>query len=100
MQQDTKIQKQSDFDDFIKNGSFVGFGGTDFRPAFDYIDGMVENEEFTDLKGVIYFTDGYGIYPEKAPEYECIFAFLNEDEHRGQTPWWAIPVVLDEEQLS
>ena len=78
----------------------MGFGGTDFRPAFDYIDGMVENEEFTDLKGVIYFTDGYGIYPEKAPEYECIFAFLNEDEHRGQTPWWVIPVVLDEEQLS
>ena len=100
VQSDTKIQKQSDFDDFIKNGSFVGFGGTDFRPAFDYIDGMVENEEFTDLKGVIYFTDGYGIYPEKAPEYECIFAFLNEDEHRGQTPWWVIPVVLDEEQLS
>ena len=99
VQSDTKIQKQSDFDDFIKNGSFVGFGGTDFRPAFDYIDELVENEEFTDLKGVIYFTDGYGIYPEKAPEYECIFAFLNEDEHRMEVPWWAIPVVISDEQL-
>jgi predicted metal-dependent peptidase len=100
VQSDTRIAIQSDFDEFIKNGSFVGFGGTDFRPAFSYIDDLIEKEEFTDLKGVIYFTDGYGIYPEKAPEYDCIFAFLNEDEHRMEAPWWAIPVVLDEEQLA
>lgn len=32
----------------------VGFGGTDYRPAFDYIDKMDEEP-----RAVIYFTDGY-----------------------------------------
>jgi len=27
--------------------------------------------------------DGYGIYPERPPQYQVIFAFLEEDENRG-----------------
>ena len=40
-------------------------------------------------------TDGYGIYPEKNPGYDVIFAFLEEDEHRAPVPPWALKVVLD-----
>ena len=28
---------------------------------------LIENKEFTNLKGLIYFTDGCGLYPEKQP---------------------------------
>ena len=96
---DTKITCQEDFDLFIQKGQLTGFGSTDFRPAFSYVDRMIEEEEFENLKGLIYFTDGYGIYPERMPGYEVIFAFLNEDDQQPPIPPWAIRVVLEEEQL-
>ena len=38
-------------------------------------------------------------YPERMPAYDVIFAFLNEDERRPAVPHWALPVVLEEEEL-
>lgn len=99
VQSDKIIKNEDDFRDFLKNGRLSGFGGTDFRPAFTYVEQLIGEGEFENLKGMIYFTDGYGIYPEKAPEYDCMFAFLGEDDRRPKLPWWAIPVVLDEEQM-
>lgn len=99
VQSDTKITCDEDFEEFLKNGKLRGFGGTDFRPAFDYVDSLCEKGEFDNLKGLIYFTDGFGIYPERMPEYNSIFVFLDEDNTRPQVPVWAIKVVLEPEQL-
>lgn len=96
VQQDAKITNDEEFDAFVKNGRLQGFGGTDFRPAFEYVDRLREQGEFENLKGLIYFTDGYGIYPERMPDYDVIFAFLEEDENRAPVPAWALKVVLDE----
>lgn len=96
---DTKISTQEDFERFIKEGKLTGFGSTDFRPAFSYVDRLLLEGEFENLKGLIYFTDGYGIYPERMPEYDVIFAFLEDDDNQPQIPSWAIRVVLEEEQL-
>lgn len=97
VQQDTKITSDEDFDTFMKYGKLRGFGGTDFRPVFEYVNQLKERGEFENLKGVIYFTDGYGIYPEQMPPYDVIFAFLEEDEHRRPVPPWSMKVILDEE---
>lgn len=35
-------------------------GGTDFRPAFAYVEQLMRARKFTKLRGLIYFTDGYG----------------------------------------
>lgn len=96
---DTKITCQEDFEAFMKNGRLTGFGGTDFRPAFSYVDTLLEEGEFENFKGLIYFTDGYGIYPERMPSYDSMFVFLQEDERIPSVPPWAIKVVLDEEDL-
>jgi len=96
---DTKIGSQEEFDVFIREGKLTGFGSTDFRPAFAYVEKMLGEGEFENLKGLIYFTDGYGIYPEQMPGYDVIFAFLKEDENQPQIPPWAIRVVLEQEQL-
>nr|WP_304955225.1 ATP-binding protein [uncultured Acetatifactor sp.] len=45
-----------------------------------------ERREFQNLKGLIYFTDGYGICPGRPPAYQVIFAFLEEDENRAPVP--------------
>lgn len=96
---DTKITCDEDFNAFLKEGKLTGFGATDFRPVFSYVNELVEKGEFENLKGLIYFTDGYGLYPEKMPDYDVIFAFLNEDEGRPAVPVWAIRAVIEEEEL-
>lgn len=97
IQSDIKLENDADFNEFIANGEIKGFGSTDFRPVFDYVEELMDRGEFENLKGLIYFTDGYGIYPERMPDYDVIFAFLNEDENRQPVPGWAIKVVMEDE---
>lgn len=99
VQSDTKITCDEDFESFVRKGRLSGFGTTDFRPVFDYVEQLREQGEFTGLKGLIYFTDGYGIYPERMPDYKVIFAFLDEDENRGPVPPWSMKVILESEAL-
>ncbi len=99
VRQDTKITGREDFDDFLAHGKLTGFGSTDFRPVFDYVEKLREKQEFDNLKGLLYFTDGYGIYPERMPDYDVAFVFLHEDENAPKVPPWAIRIVLDEEAL-
>jgi predicted metal-dependent peptidase len=51
----------------------VGFGGTDFRPAFDY----VEREQINPC-GLIYLTDGYGYFPDDPPSYPVLWAITSQ----------------------
>lgn len=99
VQSDTKITNDEDFDTFMQYGKLTGFGATDFRPVFDYIEKLQLQGEFENLKGLIYFTDGYGIYPRKMPGYDVIFAFLDEDENRAPVPPWSMKVVLEGDSL-
>ena len=99
VRQDTKITRREEFDDFLAHGKLTGFGSTDFRPVFAYVENLQEKQEFDKLKGLLYFTDGYGIYPERMPDYDVAFVFLQEDENAPKTPPWAIKIVLDEEEL-
>jgi predicted metal-dependent peptidase len=53
----------------------------------------------SDLKGMIYFTDGLGTFPEKAPDYETAFVFLQGDyekKHKPEVPPWAVRIMLEE----
>lgn len=96
---DIKITCIEELDAFLSTGKLYGYGGTDYRPAFKYIDDLIEKREFNDLKGIIYFTDGYGIYPEVPPEYESMFVFVRRDVAVNDVPWWAIKVELWEEDI-
>lgn len=99
VQSDTRIREEADFEAFLQYGKLKGFGATDFRPVFEYVERLKEQGEFENLKGLIYFTDGYGIYPERMPDYDVIFAFLDEDEHRAPVPPWSIKVILESDEL-
>lgn len=97
IQDDTRLTCQEDLEAFLREGKLTGFGATDFRPVFEYVEKLREQGEFENLKGLIYFTDGYGIYPERMPDYQVIFAFLEEDENRAPVPAWSMKVVLEAE---
>ena len=99
VRKDTKITSVRDLDgDF---GEFVvrGFGGTDFRPVFKYVDELVKQREFTNLKGMIYLTDGIGVYPEEPPDYDCAFVFVNEGCDERKVPPWAMKVLMTEDEI-
>lgn len=99
VQSDTTITDLRDVDKLMKGFVVRGFGGTDFRPAFDHVEGLRKMGKLDDLKGIIYFTDGLGQFPEKAPDYDVAFVFLDEGELLPPVPPWAIRVLLNEEEL-
>ena len=53
---------------------------------------------FEHLRGMIYFTDGRGIYPAKRPVYETAFVFMEEEYEDVDVPPWAIKIILEEGQ--
>lgn len=100
IQEDTKITKIEEFHDYIRTMKLKGFGGTDFRPVFTYVDNLIKHREFENLKGLIYFTDGYGYFPDKKPTYDTAFIFLDDDYIEiPKVPAWAIKLVLTSEEL-
>ena len=77
-----------------------GGGGTDFRPAFEYVNQLCAEKKFSNLRGLLYFTDGMGTYPARRPAYDTAFLFLGEKFDDTNVPPWAMKVVLDEDEFS
>ena len=99
VQTDLKITCIEDLQRQMQTFQVYGFGGTDFRPVFEYVDKLVAAKEFQNLRGLIYFTDGMGVYPEKPPVYETAFVFIDNGFEIGRVPPWAMKVVLDEDRI-
>lgn len=99
IQEDRKITCQEDFDEYLKTMQIRGLGGTDFRPVFAYVERLRKNKEFTNLKGLIYFTDGYGAFPVKKPDYDAAFVFVEDDYNNPDVPAWAIKLVLQKDEI-
>ena len=97
VQSDTRIADIAEVDKLMENFVIRGFGGTDFRPVFDYVETLRERSELTEMKGLIYFTDGLGNFPEKPPDYDTAFVFMEgEGRDLPPVPPWAMKVVIDE----
>ena len=98
VQSDTIIHNEEDIRKLLQNFSLIGGGGTDFRPAFAYVDQLLSEGAFHHLKGLLYFTDGKGIYPAKRPPYETAFVFIGDNEEQ-QVPPWAMKINLNQEDF-
>ena len=104
IQEDVKITTQQEFDVYLKQMQLHGLGGTDFRPVFAYVNHLVDKKEFDNLKGLIYFTDGYGSFPQKTPPYDTAFVFVEDEQNPStsnnyEVPSWAMKLVLRKEEL-
>ena len=76
---DAEVQKVEHFDevntlDPNRTWKTYGGGGTSFTPVFDYVDAHSE----LDPNLLIYFTDGYGDSPRKAPRYPVMWLVTND----------------------
>lgn len=108
IQEHVKITCQEEFDDYLSTMMIRGLGDTNFVPVFETVDQMIDAGEFVNLKGLIYFTDGYGLFPRKKPDYETAFVFVDSNITNGvsqfdifnpEVPSWAIKLVLQTEEI-
>ena len=99
IQTEQKITCKEELVEYMEHLELRGEGGTDFRPAFLYVEQLIRQHTFERLKGLIYFTDGRGIYPSKMPSYETAFVFMAEDYEDVDVPPWAIKIILEAEEL-
>ena len=99
IQEDKKITCREEFDEYLKSMRILGLGGTDFRPVFEYVNQLQAEKEFTNLKGLIYFTDGYGDFPSQKPTYDTAFVFIDNEYNNPDIPPWAIKLVLKKEEI-
>ncbi len=97
---DKKITGMKELEEYMKDITLYGEGGTDFRPVFTHVDDLIKKGEFENLRGLIYFTDGYGKYPTKAPAYKAAFVFIDEDNPETDVPSWGIKLILEEKELN
>lgn len=100
IQEAVVITNRDEFEAYLKSMKILGLGGTDFRPVFRYVDQMIEEKRFRNLKGLIYFTDGYGTFPAHKPPYTSAFVFVEEGYEIPDVPPWAIKLVLQHEDIT
>lgn len=99
VQSDVVVTCPEELKEYMGHFEIKGHGGTDFRPAFEYVNGLRARREVVNLRGLIYFTDGLGIYPVQAPPYDTAFVFIENMFSDESVPAWAMKVVLKEEQI-
>ncbi len=99
IQSDVKITSIRQLNEQLQTFDVKGNGDTDFRPVFDYVDTLIQCGELTHLQGLLFFTDGFGVYPQKRPAYHTAFIFLDDNYADRMVPPWAIKLVIGKEEL-
>lgn len=94
IRKDTVIRDLEDLKSYMAEFELCGGSATDFRPVFEHVNRLQKEGAFTSLRGIVYFTDGMGIYPQKRPPYDAAFVLLEEPPLSVQMPPWAIRLVL------
>ena len=100
LRSDRRITSERGLRDYMDHFELIGQSATDFRPVFAHIDKLVSEGAFHHLRGMIYFTDGMGIYPKKRPRYDAAFVMLEGEAHPENVPPWGIRAVLREAEIA
>jgi predicted metal-dependent peptidase len=93
------ISSADDFERYFIDKEIKGLGRTDFRPVFEYVGRLLEERKLTDLRGVLYFTDGMGKFPERAPGYDVAFIIHNDSMRDVWVPDWAMKIEMQGEEI-
>ena len=92
------IHSEEEWKDYADQVVIQGRGGTDFRPVFQFVREKQRKKELENLRALIYFTDGDGIYPRQKPDYETAFVFLERSEKMKLGPDWALCLITGQKE--
>ena len=97
VQKDILIRSPEEMQKYLETFEVSGGFGTDFRPAFDYVEKLRAEGHLKNLRGLLYFTDGAGIYPSVPTKYETVFVFRSDENFfEKHVPDWCVKVYLGE----
>ena len=97
VQSDVCIHSAQELQEYLRTLTIRGRGGTDFRPALEYVEKLQKDGSLINLKGVLYFTDGKGVFPDRKPPFETAFVYAGVEAFRAKVPAWALKVVFSED---
>lgn len=95
VRQETAIHDLEELRRYMEDFSLTGGSATDFRPVFARVAELQRAGAFSNLRGLLYFTDGMGIFPQKRPAWDTAFVLLEEPPMAVKIPPWAIRLVVD-----
>ena len=78
VQKDVKITSEKELEQVMEDLTLYGRGGTDFRPAFEYIEELRKNRRTYELEWNAVFYRWNGCLSEKKPEYPVAFIYDSE----------------------
>ena len=94
IQRDDRIGNREEFEKYLEQLEIRGGGGTDFSPAFRHVEKLRAQGELRDLRGMLYFTDGSGLYPKEEPDYAVWFVMLEGSYDAIDMPDWIHRLIL------
>ena len=96
---DVCITCAEEFQQYLNTMEIKGLGNTDFRPVFEYVEALRRSGELPQLKGLLYFTDGCGVFPAGKPSFETAFILHHEGWETPRVPPWAMKLILTEDEI-
>lgn len=101
LRSDREIHDLDELKTYMEQVTLIGGSATDFRPVFAHVENLIAQGAFTHLRGLLYFTDGMGIYPKKRPPYDAVFVMMEVPRQTAvEVPPWAIRLMLTEPELA
>lgn len=98
VQKDIEITRPEQIEDYAKEFAVAGGYGTDYRPVFSYVHNLRKDGKLPHLAALLYFTDGYGVYPSAVTDYDTAFVFVEEEDYDDtKVPVWAMKLYLRQE---
>lgn len=88
------IRSAEQWHNYSRAITIQGRGGTDFTPVFRYVEQLRRDRKLKNLRALLYFTDGDGVYPRTPTDYETAFVFLEKTEKMELAPKWAARLLV------
>lgn len=95
----TQIRSVEAWKEYSQKIRIEGRGGTDFTPVFRHVERLRNEGKLKRLKGLLYFTDGDGIYPQTKPDFLTAFVFLKKSAHWDKVPTWALRLLVSQSSM-
>lgn len=95
----TLITSAKEFENYFREKQIKGLGQTDFRPVFEYVEKLRQENKLKDLRGLLYFTDGKGKFPAAATDYDTAFIIYNDSLNDVWVPEWAMKIEMQTEEI-
>lgn len=98
VQKDILIRSPEEMKQYLETFEVSGGFGTDFRPVFEYVESLRAEGHLKNLRGLLYYTDGAGLYPSRPTTYETTFVFWTDEKFFDRhVPGWCVKVYLGED---